>query len=119
MKIRVKNLTGSEVLRIEGNGDIKEVLVNEDILNKESENISVCFKSYNLSGIIDFNKTEIEKLYNSIQKKDNLIGEIKKIVSAQSDIEDIENSLYKDKASITEKSKANQKKQAIMSKKKR
>ncbi|MFA5992866.1 MAG: hypothetical protein WC796_04125 [Candidatus Pacearchaeota archaeon] len=92
MRARIKKGHSRGVLRVEASGEIKEVLANEDVLNMNREVISVCFRGRESSGIIDFSHEEIEKLYNSIKKKDDLIKGIKTLVDAEKEIDkEIEN----------------------------
>ncbi len=78
MKVRVKKINKDGRVRLESQGQIKEILINEDFLNAE-ESISLCFKGKNSSGIIDLAPEEIEKIYNSIKGKTHLIKGIKVI----------------------------------------
>lgn len=75
IKLRKKNPDG--VMRVKSSGEVKEVLINEDILHPNKESISVCFKGKGSSGIIDFTPDEIEKLYNTVHKRMHLIKGLK------------------------------------------
>ncbi|MBI2629281.1 hypothetical protein HYW74_04305 [Candidatus Pacearchaeota archaeon] len=77
MKLRVKKLHEKGILKMESYGDIKEILINEDLLHPEKEAISVCFRGANSSGILDLTPKEIEKIYNSIKSKKKLIKSVK------------------------------------------
>ncbi|HRZ85350.1 MAG TPA: hypothetical protein P5277_01085 [Candidatus Paceibacterota bacterium] len=80
MEIKIKQSKGSSVERIEGKAHIKELFVDEDIMNIGNEKISVCFKGEGVSGIIYFSKEELDRLDNTIKKKLNFIKEIKLLV---------------------------------------
>lgn len=69
MQIKVKKKTKDGLVRLETKADIKEVLMEEDILHESKESVSVCFKGTTSSGIIEMSPSEIERLYHSIQNK--------------------------------------------------
>lgn len=73
MKLKLKKSNKDGLLRVESGGEIKEVLINEDLLHPDNESISVCFMGKNSSGIVDFTPAEIEKLYNTVKKRMHLI----------------------------------------------
>lgn len=73
MKLKLRKLNADGMIRVETGGEIKEVLINEDILHPNNESISVCYQGKNSSGIIDFSPEEIEKLYSSVKKRMHLI----------------------------------------------
>lgn len=73
MQIKLKKQNQDGLIRVETGGDIKEVLINEDMLHPNNESISVCYRGKNSSGIIDFTPAEIEKIYFTVQKRVHLI----------------------------------------------
>jgi hypothetical protein len=75
IKIKKKNKDG--IVRLESKGDLKEILINEDLFNPKKELIAVCFKGKDSSGIIEFSPEEIERLNKSTKNKVNLIKNIK------------------------------------------
>jgi len=77
MRIRQKKQNRDGIMRVESRGDIKEVLINEDLVHPSTETISVCFRGKNSSGIIDFTGDEIEKLYNTVKQRIHLIKGVK------------------------------------------
>jgi hypothetical protein len=77
MKVRIRKQNKDGIVRLETSGEIKEVLVNEDLLHPSEESISLCFKGENSSGIIDLRPEEIEKLYQSVRSKIHLIKGVK------------------------------------------
>ena len=82
MQIRIKKTNQDGIVRLETQGDIKEILINEEILHDENESISVCFRGKNSSGIIDLSPDEIEKLFKAVQNKVHLIKSFKKYSSS-------------------------------------
>jgi hypothetical protein len=77
MKIKIKKTNNDGVVRLETQGDVKEVLINEDFLNPSGESISVCFRGKSSSGIIDFTPEEIERLNKSLKSRMHLVKGIK------------------------------------------
>ncbi len=78
MQIKVRKENSDGVVRLETKGEIREVLIQEDLRSSSKENIAVCFKGVHSSGIIEFTPSELEELYQSIQQKIHLIKEVKK-----------------------------------------
>ena len=66
------------MVRLETSGEIKEILINEDMLHPEAESISLCFRGENSSGIIDLTPAEVEKLYGSVRRRMHLIKGLKR-----------------------------------------
>jgi len=78
MKLKIKKQNQDGVVRVESGGSVKEILINEDLLNPDNESISVCFRGKNSSGIIDFSPKEIEDIYKSVRSRMHLIKGFKK-----------------------------------------
>jgi len=97
MKARIKKRHSMGFIKVEASGEIKEVLSSEDILNPNQEVVSVCFRGRDSSGIIDFSHEEIEKLYNSIKKKDDLVKGIKTFVEVEKELERVNKKVTKSK----------------------
>jgi len=79
MKARIKKAIGNKIVRVEGYGDIKEVIINKDLFHPEQESIALCFRGESSSGIIDLSSKEIEMLYKEMSKKKHLFKDIKVI----------------------------------------
>lgn len=73
MQAKIKKQNSDGIVRMETSGNVKEILINEDMLNPGKESISVCFRGKNSSGIIDFSPDEIENIYSAVQKRMHLI----------------------------------------------
>lgn len=71
IKMRKQNQDG--IVRVESSGEVREVLINEDILHPDNESISVCWRGKNSSGIVDMTPREIEMLYDTVKKRIHLI----------------------------------------------
>lgn len=78
MNVKVKKRNKDGLVRLETNGDIKEVLVNEN-LKASDESVSVCFKGSTSSGIVELSTNELEKLYNSVKEYLHLVKGAKKL----------------------------------------
>jgi hypothetical protein len=73
MQIKVRKANQDGQVRLETNGEIKEVLINEDILHPDAESISICFRGKNSSGIIDLSPSELDQLFNTVRNRMHLI----------------------------------------------
>jgi len=78
MEIKIKKLLNEKVFRVEGKGEVKEIFIQEDFLNPNSNKFVICFRGQNQSGVVELNSEEINLLYQEIQKNKELIkgGEI-------------------------------------------
>ena len=64
-----------------GGGEIKEVLVNADMMEPMKKKISICFKGNRDSGIIELSNDEANDLSETLKKELGVIKEIKVIRS--------------------------------------
>lgn len=79
MQIKLRKQNEDGIIRLESSGEVKEVLINEDILHPNKESISVCYRGKNSSGIIDFTPKEIEMLYDKVKSRIHLIKGFKRL----------------------------------------
>lgn len=77
MKVRIKKIDDGRVVRIEGGGEVKEVMIHSDMFDKEKGKISICFRGNKNSGIVELSEKEANELYKTLGSKINLIKEIK------------------------------------------
>jgi hypothetical protein len=77
MQIRVKKKNPDGLVRLQTAGEVKDILINEDLLQPERESVSVCFRGKSSSGIVDFSPKEIEHIYNISRKRTGLIKGVK------------------------------------------
>lgn len=77
MKIKAKRLEDGRIQRLEAEGEVKEILIDAPSLSPNSEIISICFKSYNSSGVIELSAKEAEQLSSTLSSKVKLIKEVK------------------------------------------
>lgn len=79
MNIKIKYLHAKGITRIENSVDIKEVMVNEDLVHPENEKISIGFVNEYSSGLIEFSSGEFDKLVKSAHGRTKLIKGMKVI----------------------------------------
>ncbi|MCX6709340.1 MAG: hypothetical protein NTV63_00070 [Candidatus Woesearchaeota archaeon] len=77
MQIKIKSLSKKGFYRLENNTEIKEVMINEDMLNPKKESIAIGFANDSSSGIIEFSVPEFEKLEKAVKDKIHLIKSLK------------------------------------------
>ena len=70
MDIKVKKTNKDGIVRLETQGKVKEILIEEDFKN---ETIQICFKGKSSSGIIEMTTKEFEEISKIINKNSNLI----------------------------------------------
>jgi len=73
MELKIKKLTNEKLIRVEAKGEVKEIFIQEDFLNPDSNKFSICFRGQNQSGIVELNSEEINNLYEEIKKNKELI----------------------------------------------
>ncbi|MFT4304367.1 MAG: hypothetical protein ACMXYG_07410 [Candidatus Woesearchaeota archaeon] len=79
MQLKLRQINSDGETRNEVRSEIKEIIINEDILHPESESISICFRGKNSSGIIDISPEEFDALSRAVKKRLHLIKGISKI----------------------------------------
>ena len=79
MQIKLRKQNNDGVVRVESSGDVKEILINEDIINPDSESVSICFRGKSSSGIVDLTPEEIEKIYESVSSRMHVIKGFKRL----------------------------------------
>jgi len=77
MKLRTKKENQDGMVRLETSGEIKEIIINEDLLNTKDASINVCFKGKNSSGIIEFTRKEMAILQKEFGNKKQLFNNVK------------------------------------------
>ncbi|NOZ81163.1 MAG: hypothetical protein GXP63_05835 [DPANN group archaeon] len=77
MQIKIRKQNQDGIVRMETSGEVKEILINEDILHPNKESISICFRGKSSSGIIDMTPAEIEQLYQTVRSRMHLIKAFK------------------------------------------
>lgn len=79
MQIKIRKQNQDGIVRLESSGDVREILINEDIIHPDKESISVCYRGKSSSGIIDFTPKEIEDIYDAIKNRIHLIKGFKRL----------------------------------------
>ena len=79
MQLKIKKQNQDGIVRLETEGEIKEIIINEDLLNPDKESISLCFKGKSSSGSLDISPAEFEKLVNSVKSRMHLIKGFKRL----------------------------------------
>jgi hypothetical protein len=77
MKIKTKKQNKDGIVRLETSGQIKEIILNEDLMHTNDATISLCFKGKDSSGIVELTPKELEMLQKEIEIKQKLLGDIK------------------------------------------
>ncbi len=79
MQIKIRKQNQDGIVRLESSGDVREIIINEDILDSDNESVSICFRGKNSSGIIDLSPQELEKLYDAVKARINVIKGFRKL----------------------------------------
>ena len=76
MKVKTKKQNPDGIVRLETSGDIKEIIINEDLLSPKDAKINLCFRGKSSSGIIELSPKEVETLYKEVRKRMQILGNI-------------------------------------------
>ena len=79
MQVKIKANHNGGITRFETFGNVREILINENIVNPDKESISLCFKGDGSSGIIDLTPGEIDMLIDTIKDRIPLIKGFKSL----------------------------------------
>jgi hypothetical protein len=79
MIIRTKKRKPYGVVKMLTGGNIKEIIIKEDILNPEQTSIELCFKGEFSSGIVELKKGELEEINKKVFDKLDLVKSSKVI----------------------------------------
>ena len=77
MKIRTKKQNKDGIVRLETSGQVKEVIINEDLMHTKDATISLCFRGKDSSGIVELTPREVEILQKELEIKQKLLGDVK------------------------------------------
>ncbi len=77
MIVRSKRNDKGNIKKLLSGGEIKEITIKEDLFDKDKTKIEVCYMGIKSSGIIEFEKKEIEEIYKKVS------GELKKAPKAK------------------------------------
>ena len=68
MKIKVKKQHDRGLVKLEGSGEIKEVMIHSDMLDNEKGKISICFRGHNSSGIVELTEKEANDFHTRVRE---------------------------------------------------
>ena len=77
MKVKTKKQNQGKIVRLETSGEIKEVRINEDILNPEEVSVALCFRGKDNSGVVELTSEEINFISKKISPKMKLVKDVK------------------------------------------
>lgn len=77
MKIKTKKQNQDGIVRLETSGQIKEIIINEDLMHTKDASISVCFRGKDSSGILELTPKEIDILQKELEKRKHLFENVK------------------------------------------
>jgi hypothetical protein len=73
MIVRTKRSSKKGISRMLSGGDIKEIVIKEDILESNKTSIEICFKGIISSGIVELTSKELETINKEVAPKMNLV----------------------------------------------
>lgn len=73
MNIKIKKKNKHGLVRVEGSGDIKEVLFKEDFLKSNKASVALCFRGKDSSGILELSRREMDSIIKEIASKRDLL----------------------------------------------
>jgi hypothetical protein len=76
MNLKIKKLHKEKVVRFEGFGDVKDVVVKENLLNPNGASVSLFFRGENNSGILELTQKEIEILNKELASNMHLFKDV-------------------------------------------
>ena len=79
MIVKIKKRHKKGVVKLLGGGEIKEVLVNADLIEPKKKKISICFRGNRDSGIVELSNEEAKDLSETLKRELGIIKEIKVI----------------------------------------
>jgi len=77
MRVRVKKQNSEGIQRLESEGDIKDILINQDFMEPSKVSVSLCFRGNNSAGIVDLTPEEIGMINKEIVSKKKLLKKVK------------------------------------------
>lgn len=73
MRVKTKKRFNGRVVKIQGAGDIKEVLINADMIEPDKRIIAICFRGRESSGIVELSEEEAEDLGKTLSAQAKLV----------------------------------------------
>ena len=77
MNIKIKKLIHKgRIIRMGGSGDVRDIVINENLLNPKESSVSLFFRGENSSGILELTPKEVEILNKEVASKIHLFKDI-------------------------------------------
>jgi len=77
MQVKTKKQISKDVVKLESSGELREVIINEDLLNPQEASVALCFRGENSSGIVQLSAKEIDMINKTIAPEMKKFGNIK------------------------------------------
>lgn len=77
MRIRAKKQDFEGIHRLEVEGEIKDVLINQDFMEPNKVSVSLCFRGNDSAGIVDLTPEEIGVINKEITSRKKLFKKAK------------------------------------------
>lgn len=77
MLIKAKKHNADGFVRLETSGNLREVIINEDLMAPEKASVALCFRGKNSSGIVCLSLNDIKFLTRQIGPKLAMMQDIK------------------------------------------
>jgi hypothetical protein len=77
MIIKAKKVYRNRMVKLLAHGEIREIIVNEDVFNPQKKRVLICYKSHRDSGIVELSHNEANDLIDTLKKELNVIKEFK------------------------------------------
>ena len=73
MIVRTKRTSKNGIFKMLSGGDIKEIIIKEDILDPNKTSIELCFKGVISSGVVELTSKELETINKETSSKLDLV----------------------------------------------
>lgn len=77
MIVKTKKRVGAGVARLETRGEIKEVLLNENMVMPNAGGVQICFRGVDGAGIVELTEEEARDLFKTLGAKMGLSGNVR------------------------------------------
>lgn len=77
MLIKTKKHNADGLVRLETSGELREVIINQDLLNSREASVSLCFKGKNSSGIVSLSLNDIMLITRQVAPKMAMMQNVK------------------------------------------
>ena len=83
MIVKTKKRHKAGIVRVQAEGQIKEVLINENLMDVNKRLISICFRGRESSGIVELSENEADDLSKTLGSLAKLVKSTKILKSAK------------------------------------